>query len=149
MSFSKFETRKNANSGHPKNPKWQILNKNKFSCGFQSKSTSKLLKNDKIYLFPLFGLQSTLWGGGKFARPWNLCIKLTKSVFQAQFFAEFLPLILYLEYSCIHALKKADNRTRFDHLLSKSGYFYFGPSCTHFWSQGPKILAVASVLANL
>ena len=65
-------------------------------------------------------------------------------------------MILYLEYSCMschikmtHMLKKADNQMRFDHSLSKSGYFYFGHSRTHFWSQGPKILAVASVLANL
>ena len=71
------------------------------------------------------------------------------------FFVWYFQVILYLEYSCmschikmIHVLKKADNRTRFDHSLSKSGYFYFGHSWTHFWSQGPKILAVASVLAN-
>ena len=45
----------------------------------------------------------------------------------------------------IELLKEVDNHWRPYHLLSKSGYFYFG----QFWSQRPKILAVASVLANL
>ena len=52
-------------------------------------------------------------------------------------------------YSCSKKPIIAIMFWRPNHSLSKSGYFYFGHSRTHFWSQGPKILAVTSVLANL